>query len=155
MKTCFYFTLLISIVILTALCAAAQVSKIVTVIVADGKDREICRFQTELAMTPEKRAQGLMFRASMRQRTGMLFVHADDGMQYFWMKDTYIPLDIIFINSRFEVVHVHHNARPRDEKTITSHYPAMYVLEVNAGEAKACSIKRGTKVKLNGYVPER
>ncbi len=101
-----------------------------------------------LALTTGQRERGLMFRTSMRQRTGMLFIDDGDVMQYFWMKNTYIPLDIVFINSRYEVVHIHSGARPHDERTINSRYPARYILEVNAGEAKECSIKKGSKAQF-------
>ncbi len=93
-----------------------------------------------------------MFRASMRRRTGMLFLNDSDEIHHFWMKNTYIPLDLIFMNGRYEVVHVHRGAQPRDETEISSRYPARYILEVNAGEAKECAITRGTKARF-GRIP--
>jgi len=120
----------------------------VSVTFHDGRTKELCRFEAEVAVTPEQQARGLMFRASMRRRTGMLFINDRDDMHYFWMKNTYIPLDMIFINGRYEVVHVHKGARPRDETQISSRYPARYILEVNAGEAKECFIAPGVTVRF-------
>ncbi len=120
----------------------------VSVAFYDHNDRELCRFDAEPAVTPGQQAQGLMFRASLRRRTGMLFLHDRDEMQTYWMKNTYIPLDLIFINGRYEVVHVHRGARPHDERDISSRYPARYVLEVNAGEARECAITRGVRVRF-------
>jgi hypothetical protein len=122
----------------------------VSVTFFDAKDRELCRFEAEPAVTPGQKARGLMFRTSLLRRTGMLFLHDRDDMQNFWMKNTYIPLDLIFINGRYEVVHVHRGARPHDETNISSRYPARYVLEVNAGEAKECAITRGVRVRFGG-----
>lgn len=122
--------------------------KNLTITFLDGNGREACRFLAELSLTPTQREQGLMFRTYMRRNTGMLFVEESDVMQNFWMKNTCIPLDIVFINGSYEVVHVHAGARPHDEKTISSRYPARYVLEINAGEARECSIRRGTKVQI-------
>ncbi len=122
----------------------------VSVVFFDAKDRELCRFEAEPAVTPEQQAQGLMFRSSLRRRTGMLFLHDRDEVQNYWMKNTWIPLDLIFINGRYEVVHVHRGARPRDETNISSRYPARYILEVNAGEARECAITRGVRVRFGG-----
>ena len=121
----------------------------VRVIFFDRNKEELCRFEAEAAVTSREQAQGLMFRMSMHRRTGMLFVHDRDDMHYFWMRNTYIPLDLIFMNGRYEVVHVHRGARPHDESNISSRYPARYILEVNAGEAKECSITRGVTARFS------
>ncbi len=121
----------------------------VSVTFHDGKKKEFCRFEAETAITPEQQARGLMFRTSMRRRTGMLFIYDRDDMHYFWMKNTYIPLDMIFINGRYEVVHVHKGARPHDPTQISSRYLARYILEVNSGEAKECFIAPGVKARFD------
>jgi uncharacterized membrane protein (UPF0127 family) len=128
---------------------------VVSVIFLDAKDRELCRFEAEPAVTPEQQAQGLMFRTSLRRRTGMLFFHDRDDMQNFWMKNTYIPLDLIFINGRYEVVHFHRGARPHDERNISSRYPARYILEVNAGEAKVVCRRAGRQGSFRQASAER
>lgn len=141
--------LLICIIATAVLPVSAEDLRRVLVTLIDEKGRELCRFEAETAITPEQQARGLMLRTSMRRRTGMLFINDRDDIHYFWMKNTYIPLDMIFINGRYEVVHVHRRARPRDETQISSRYPARYILEVNAGEAKECFIAPGVKARFD------
>jgi uncharacterized protein len=114
----------------------------------DGTGRELCRFKVELAVTPEEQSRGLMFRKDLGPDSGMLFVNSSDDMRFFWMKNTYIPLDMLFIDSRNEVKHIHYGARPLDETSISSQYPVKYVFEVNAGRAKKCNIRQGTKMSI-------
>lgn len=115
-----------------------------------GKDgKRLCSFSAETAITPEEQEMGLMFRKSLNRNGGMLFVFKDDGYRYFWMKNTYIPLDFVFINSKMEVANIHRHARPFDEAGIPSGTPVKYVLEINEGTADGCSIKAGTRVRLN------
>jgi uncharacterized membrane protein (UPF0127 family) len=109
-----------------------------------------CRFTLELARTPGEQNKGLMFRDSLPADRGMLFVFDGDGMRNFWMLNTRIPLDMIFIDSGFKVVHVHHQAVPHDTTAINSRAPARYVLEVIGGRASQCSIETGAKVKFTG-----
>ncbi len=124
---------------------AGEVRRI-AVLFVDTRGRELCRFDAELAITPAEQARGLMYRSYIPRRNGMLFIDDREAMQHYWMKNVYIPLDIIFINGQDEVVYVHQNARPHDETTISSRYPARYIVEVNAGEAEECKIKKGAKV---------
>jgi uncharacterized membrane protein (UPF0127 family) len=114
----------------------------------DGSGRELCRFKVELAVTPEEQSRGLMFRKDLASDAGMLFVNKSDELRSFWMKNTYIPLDILFINSSNEVKHIHYGAKPLDETSIHSQYPVQYVLEVNAGKARKCNIRQGTKMSI-------
>jgi uncharacterized protein len=109
---------------------------------------ELCRFTVELAKSPQETERGLMFRKSLGARSGMLFIFNEDAPRFFWMKNTLIPLDLIFIDSRLKVVHVHASARPLDESPIPSDTPAKYVLEVNAGRAADCRIISGTSVRF-------
>ena len=121
----------------------------------DARGRELCRFEAELAVTPAEQSRGLMFRPYLPHKYGMLFINNRDDMQNYWMKNVSIPLDIIFMNGNYEVVHVHHNAHPYDETTISSLYPARYILEINAGEAKECRIKRGVKARFGPSAGDR
>ena len=114
---------------------------------------ELCRFTVELARSPQDMERGLMFRKSLGVRAGMLFIFREDAPRYFWMKNTLIPLDLIFLDSRIKVVHIHAGARPLDESLIPSNAPAKYVLEVNAGKAADCSIVTGTKGRLLNVSP--
>ena len=119
-----------------------------TVVFLNSKGQELCRIKAELAVTDEEQSRGLMFRKDLSPDSGMLFVYQDDDMHSFWMKSTYIPLDMIFVNSRNEVKHIHYGAKPLDETSISSQYPVKYVLEVNAGRAKKCNIRPGTKMSI-------
>lgn len=121
----------------------------------DAHGRELCRFEAELAVTPAEQSRGLMYRPYMPRKNGMLFVNDREEIHNFWMKNTYIPLDIIFMDGHNDVVYVHQNARPHDEATINSRYPARYVFEINAGEAKECKIKRGIKARFGKSSPDR
>ena len=87
----------------------------------------------ELAKTPGKRSQGLMYRKSMKKNQGMLFIFKEESIQSFFMKNTYIPLDLIFIDRNGRVVDIAKRAKVMDLSSIISNKPAMYVLEVNAG----------------------
>lgn len=104
----------------------------------DGSRRDVV---VEIADTPAERAKGLMFRESLAPGHGMLFVYEEPQPVAFWMKNTLIPLDIIFIDAAGRVAHVHEGAVPRDETPIPGAVPddpapdRLIVLEVAAGEA--------------------
>jgi uncharacterized membrane protein (UPF0127 family) len=140
LKTCLWFVLVF--LLNTALFVH------VVAMFLDGSGRELCRFKVELAVTPEEQSRGLMFRKNLASDGGMLFVNKGDELRSFWMKNTYIPLDILFINSSNEVKHIHYGAKPLDETSIHSQYPVQYVLEVNAGKARRCNIRQGTKMSI-------
>ncbi|WP_051927628.1 DUF192 domain-containing protein [Ruegeria halocynthiae] len=104
-------------------------------------------FDIEVAVTPQERARGLMFRESLPQRSGMLFVFDPPQPVAFWMKNTLIPLDIIFLNRLGAVVHVHDNAIPGDLTPIEGGDSVYAVLEINAGLAARYLITPGTEVQ--------
>ncbi|HME87532.1 MAG TPA: DUF192 domain-containing protein [Candidatus Nanoarchaeia archaeon] len=101
----------------------------------------------ELASTPEQKAQGMMFRANLTG--GMLFSYDEEQPRHFWMKNTLIPLDMLFINKNREIVTIHH-AVPctRDPCAVYSSDPAQYVLEVNGNFTEENNINVGMKVIL-------
>ncbi|HNW71110.1 MAG TPA: DUF192 domain-containing protein [Bacteroidales bacterium] len=103
----------------------------------------------EIADNDEERTQGLMYRKSMPDSCGMLFIF--DVMQplSFWMKNTRIPLDIIYIDKDFSIVNIAENTEPFSEVSIPSGKDAMYVVEVNAGFCKKNNIVAGTKISYN------
>lgn len=105
------------------------------------------RFTVEVADNASERAKGLMGRPSMPMSSGMLFVYHQTRPVTFWMRNTLIPLDMIFLDEDGVVVNVHSNARPLDETPISSQYPTRYVLEVNAGLSKALGISQGTELR--------
>jgi uncharacterized membrane protein (UPF0127 family) len=128
------------------ICAAQGGERRVTFYSAGGQ--KACVFNVELAIAPEEQERGLMFREKLPDNCGMLFLYSDDDIRHFWMKNTFISLDMIFLNAKRKVVGVFHAARPRDPTTISSIYPARYVLEVNAGKARQCGIKAGTQARF-------
>ena len=103
-------------------------------------------FNVELALNPAQQAKGLMDRTMLAENAGMLFVFGDEEMRSFWMKDTLIPLDMIFIAKDGTIRHIHHMARPQDTAHITSNKPVSAVLEINGGFADKLGLSEGDKV---------
>lgn len=108
----------------------------------------ITSLSIEIANTPYEIETGLMYRTSMENNQGMLFIFQDEQPRYFYMKNTQIPLDIIFINSEKKVVSFAQNTTPLDETSLPSTYPAKYVLEINAGLVTAWGIQPGDSVSF-------
>lgn len=102
----------------------------------------------EIADNDQKTAQGLMYRSSMPQNAGMLFLMPNEEIQGFWMRNTYIPLDMIFVNNNKEIVTIHRNTTPMLESSYISTAPALYVVEVNAGFCSKKSINEGDKIEF-------
>ncbi len=100
----------------------------------------------EIADTDFDIQTGLMYRNSMKNNQGMLFVFEDETERFFYMKNTKIPLDLIFINAEKEIVSFQKNAMPFDESSLPSNAPAQYVLEVNAGLVDSLGITVGDLV---------
>ena len=100
-------------------------------------------FNVELANDPMKRQRGLMYRQVMADDAGMLFLFSDERQRSFWMKNTYIPLDIIYISRNGEIVSIAKHTKPHDETPVPSYLPATYVLEVNAGITDRLDIQEG------------
>jgi uncharacterized membrane protein (UPF0127 family) len=94
---------------------------------------KIAQIDIEIADTPAERTQGLMGRRSLPADAGMLFIFDTAAVVAFWMKDTLIPLDMIFVNDLKAIAHIERNTIPLSEALISSRQPARYVIEVNAG----------------------
>jgi uncharacterized protein len=103
-------------------------------------------FSVELATNTAERAVGLMFRKELPEGRGMLFDFHEDQPVQFWMHNTYIPLDMVFIAGDGRVVHVAHDAKPMSDDLIPSGRPARAVLEVIAGTARKFGIAPGDRV---------
>lgn len=108
--------------------------------------REI-KFDVEMALTEPQREHGLMFRKALGAYEGMLFDFYREQQVSFWMKNTLIPLDMLFIAGDGTIRHIHANATPLSTDTIPSQYPVRAVLEINGGTAGLLGIKPGDKVK--------
>lgn len=119
------------------------------------KENQVCFkshcFDVEVARTAEEQSRGLMFREKLEQDRGMLFIFNKEAEYPFWMKNTLIPLDIIWINENKEVVFIGENVQPcKNDSFCPSISPgknAKYVLEINAGVSKEIGLK--TDDKLN------
>ena len=105
------------------------------------------RFQVEVVDTIETRALGLMHREFLATRAGMLFVYEEPQHTSFWMKNTLIPLDMIFIDENGTVVHIHQNAIPHDVTAIPSNGEILLVLEVNGGLSETFGITIGSEIR--------
>lgn len=106
----------------------------------------------EVADTPQKQSQGLMFRENMKWDHGMLFIFDNETILSFWMKDALIPLDMIFVDKTFRIINVVDNALPCNIEPCpdySSEKPAKYVIEVNAGFAETNDIEAGDFISIN------
>lgn len=99
--------------------------------------------EAEIADTPEKAAQGLMYRTDLKQNTGMLFIHDTDRIWNMWMKNTLIGLDILFFDRHGKIVKIIREARPMDLTILSSDQPVAGVLEIGAKEAERLNIAPG------------
>lgn len=96
--------------------------------------RDACyRFDIYLAVSPQQQRRGLMFVRELPEWTGMLFVYADESYRSMWMRNTYIPLDMVFARGDGSVTNVARDTVPLSERSVSSSEPAAFVLELNAG----------------------
>ena len=105
------------------------------------------KIDIQIAQTEFDRELGLMFRKSMNENQGMLFIFPDVQVRNFWMRNTEIPLDMIFINDAEMILNIAKNTTPYSDNSYSSSGPAKYVLEVNGGYADRYKISAGDKVK--------
>ncbi|MFH0828078.1 MAG: DUF192 domain-containing protein [Candidatus Omnitrophota bacterium] len=121
----------------------------------EEKSKKICFQETcvnvEIADSEGSRARGLMFRKKLPEKSGMFFIFPGDGVYSFWMKNTFIPLDIIWMDKDFKVVHIKSFIPPCRSFNCPSYNPgfeARYVLEVNAGFTSFHRIEINDKAEL-------
>jgi uncharacterized membrane protein (UPF0127 family) len=129
--------------------AAALPSTTIAVHTAKGSDT----FKVEVAGDHASQEKGLMFRKTMAPNAGMLFDFHTTVMTTFWMKNTILPLDIIFIRSDGTISSIAGNAVPYSEAPIPSSEPIRAVLEINGGRARALGIEPGDKVSGSIFTP--
>lgn len=104
-------------------------------------------FNIELADDPKERSLGLMNRKSLPQSAGMLFAYEKPQAVSFWMRNTLIPLDMIFMDATGRVTHIHENAIPLDETGIPGGDDVQYVLEINGGLARRLGVEVGSELR--------
>lgn len=113
----------------------------------------ITTLDIEIADTDFDIQTGLMYRNSMLEHQGMLFVFKDEQQRFFYMKNTKIPLDLIYIDANKRIVSFQENAIPFDESSLPSNAPAQYVLEINAGLVNSWKLKVGDYVQWHEIQP--
>ena len=118
------------------------------------KTQQQAKFCVELAINNEERQRGLMFREGMELSDGMMFVYERPQSVSFWMKNTSIPLDIIFADEAGVITKIFENARPFSTTSIFGGYDVQYVLEINAGLTKSLGIKTGGLIKHSLALPQ-
>ncbi|SEL49988.1 hypothetical protein SAMN04488505_102412 [Chitinophaga rupis] len=117
--------------------------------IGKAKNDTLHKIDMEVAETDDERAQGLMRRRSMTDGQGMLFIFTEAAEQSFWMKDTYISLDIIYVDDKKEIVSIQKYTTPQSEESLPSFKKAQYVVEVNAGFCDKYHIGFGDKIAFS------
>ncbi|WP_101068121.1 DUF192 domain-containing protein [Roseovarius salinarum] len=112
------------------------------------------RFSVELADDAGERSRGLMHRENLPRSAGMLFVYKHPHRVGFWMKNTLIPLDMLFLDETGTVRHIHHEARPLDETPIFGGDDTLAVLEINGGLARQIGITEGSELRHPAFEPD-
>lgn len=112
--------------------------------IKSGKAKHV--FNIEVADDDLEREKGLMYRTSLDKDAGMLFIFKFEDVQNFWMKNTFIPLDILFIKKDGRIAKIQNMANPQDLTLISSEVPIVAALEIKGGEAQKRGIKPGNKI---------
>jgi len=116
------------------------------------------RYQVELALDDASRARGLMFRQDMPADHGMLFIHERQQILAYWMKNTFIPLDILYFDNALHLVSQQRDVPPCSAGNACPAYPssqpARYVLELNAGQAAQLNLQNGAELILGPAIPQ-
>jgi uncharacterized protein len=117
-------------------------------VVIEGPSGRASTVDVEIARTPAEQERGLMYRRDLAADAGMIFVFPAEAEHAFWMKNTFIPLDMIFIADGGAVVGIVESAEPMTTTPRTVHKPSRYVLEVNGGWSAAHAVKPGDLARL-------
>lgn len=132
--------------------AVLSLSTVDVTVKAHGGDRS---FKVEVADDPVEMEVGLMHRKSMDADRGMVFLFgATPRVVSFWMKNTLIPLDMLFVDENGVIAHIHHNAKPQDLTPISSEKPVTTVIEINGGLAEKYAIQPGDQVEMPVVIPK-
>jgi len=131
--------------------AACERGPSVAIIAADGSTRATLKI--EIADTDEKREFGLMYRDALTDDAGMLFVFPAPAHRMFWMKNTKIPLDMLFADASGRVIGIVANAEPYSKTPSGVPGDSLYVLEVNGGACRRLGINAGDRLEFIGFSP--
>lgn len=113
------------------------------------KNQEVVQYYVDIADTYDKQKMGLMYVKQMPKNQGMLFIYSKERKIGIWMKNTFIPLDIVFIDKNGIITEIVQRPDTRSRTTTISKEPSKYVLEINLGEAKRNNINVGDFVSLS------
>jgi uncharacterized membrane protein (UPF0127 family) len=137
----------VSALLVAAALLACRDSPRVVISTRGGKEVAL---RVEVADTPAKRAQGLQYRTELADDQGMLFLFATEEVQSFWMKNTPVPLDMIFIASNRRIVGIIHEAVPFSTASLSVSAPSQFVLEIRGGLSRLRGIEIGDSVRFEG-----
>jgi uncharacterized protein len=112
----------------------------------DSTGNTKAKIDIQIANTDFDRQLGLMFRKTMGENQGMLFIFPQESVQSFWMRNTYISLDMIFVNANKKIITIHKNTKTLSDQSYRSTGPVEYVIEVDAGFSDKFNIKDGDNV---------
>ena len=143
------YVFLITLMMLSAASCEAQPK--VTILTKSGRE---AAFQVEVADTPAKRTMGLQYRKDLGRDRGMIFLFPSEAPQAFWMKNTPIPLDMIFINRERRIVGIVEQTIPYSLDSRSVGAPSQFVLEINGGLAKRHGIQTGDSVRFQDIPTE-
>ena len=136
--------IILIIIILSPVTSIARMPDASELVIETAESKHI--FYIELADTPSKWERGLMFRKSLKEDQGMLFVFPAEQIAQFWMKNTLIPLDMLFIDTAGNIIKIKRNAEPKSLEIISSGKLVMAVLEIAGGVSKKLNIQTGDRV---------
>jgi uncharacterized membrane protein (UPF0127 family) len=143
------FFLALSLFILASLAQAQELQK--NEITIFNKHGEKYQFIVDVAESEEDKARGLMYRKTLNVNSGMLFLHQRESSQLMWMKNTLIPLDMLFIDKTGKITRIVERTIPRSLNTISSRGKVLAVLELRGGTVSKLGIKTGDKVKHSAF----
>lgn len=135
--------------IFSSACVSGDLRKDCVIVVPDQKSQAI---NVQVSRSEKERSRGLMYKKHLDQNEGMLFVFNGMEERTFWMKNTFLSLDIIFIDQEGAVKKILKNVPPLTESPRKSEYPVMYVLELKAGSSDFFAIKEGSKLDLGACI---
>ena len=134
--------------VVTIACSAPQSLEVREAQFFRGDSALSPRLTVEIADDKSEQRTGLMYRRELAPTAGMLFIFPDEDIRSFWMKNTYVSLDMIFLDAEEKIVSIQKNTRPLTTKSYASEGPAKYVLEVPAGSSDQWGLVPGAAMKL-------
>jgi uncharacterized membrane protein (UPF0127 family) len=143
-----YFYLICFLILFQVSCYAGDLREDAKISFIDSVGKKSDLISVEIAKTEPERSKGLMYRRELRDKTGMFFIMPDDAIQSFWMKNTYIPLDIIFIKKDGVVDSILRSVPPLTLTSRKSKGISKYVLELSGGSAEKLGVIEGSKIEV-------